>query len=129
MHRGERDGELAIPRARARGLIEARRIASSSGAPDGQFRERALAASLKLLRLDGLDRSHCEFRERALAASLKQRSRCGTELRRTAIPRARARGLIEARSYARRSRRLLTQFRERALAASLKQSAIASRHA
>ena len=88
--------QLLFPRARARGLIEARVVAWL--APGRYyFRERALAASLKPIWRNQTTAEMPDFRERALAASLKHQGRLRGSRIATVFPRARARGLIEAR--------------------------------
>src|ERR1700691_2222193 len=81
------------------------------------FPERAPAASLKLLLRGARGRSLRHFRERALAASLKRGVRSSPQPCH-GFPRARARGLIEAANAAPDRRTQTRYFRERALAAS-----------
>ena len=62
---------MGIPRPRGRGLIEAPR-ARRLRYPPVQFRDRAVAASLKRELVDKFDDFLSEFRDRAVAASLKR---------------------------------------------------------
>ena len=61
-----------------------------------QFRERSLAASLKPGVAGSVDRERMQFRERSLAASLKPGSAAYESMTFGSVPRAFARGLIEA---------------------------------
>src|SRR5436190_702581 len=88
--------KISFPRARARGLIEAGCRSCHSVNPKC-FRERELAASLKRCAGRARPLADARFRERELAASLKRDTSAGVRSLRLPFPRARARGLIEAR--------------------------------
>ena len=69
-----------------------------------QFRDRAVAASLKRIGRDRPEYRILQFRDRAVAASLK-RAGCSLYRRVIIIPRPRGRGLIEAMWPVRRHQR------------------------